>query len=59
MTEASATFVRLNGSKSSCTIVVFLISIPKDGFGFDESADFGFGDWLTADGSPVAAGETL
>ena len=46
MAEASATFVCLKGLKSSlmCTTVVFLIGIPKNGFGFEDSVGFGFGD---------------
>ena len=61
MAVASATFAYLKGLKSSlmCTMVVFLIGIPKNGFGFDDSAGFGFGDWLAADGPVVVAGETL
>jgi len=61
MAEASATLACLKGLKSSlmCTIVVFLIGIPKNGFGFEDSVGFGFGDWLAADGPLVVAGETL
>jgi hypothetical protein len=61
MAEASATFAYLKGLKSSliCTMVVFLIGIPKNGFGFEDSVGFGFGDWLAADGPLVVAGETL
>ena len=40
-------------------MVVFLIGIPKKGFGFTDSVGFGFGDWLAADGPVVVAGETL
>ena len=59
--EGSATFAYLKGLKSSlmCTTVVFLIGIPKKGFGFADSVGFGFGDWLAADGPVVVAGETL
>ena len=61
MAEASATFACLKGLKSSlmCTIVVFLIGNPKNGFGFEDSVGFGFGDWLAAEGPLVVAGETL
>lgn len=61
MAGASATFAYLKGLKSSlmCTTVVFLIGIPKNGFGFVDSVGFGFGDWLAADGPLVVAGETL
>jgi len=61
MAEASATLAYLKGLKSSliCTTVVFLIGIPKNGFGFVDSVGFGFGDWLAADGPLVVAGETL
>ena len=46
MAEGSATFAYLKGLKSSlmCTMVVFLIGIPKKGFGLADSAAFGFGD---------------
>ena len=40
-------------------MVVFLIGIPKNGFGFADSVGFGFGDWLAADGPLAVAGETL
>jgi len=61
MAEASTTFACLKGLKSSlmCTIVVFLIGNPKNGFGFKGSVGFGFGDWLAAEGPLVVAGETL
>ena len=42
-----------------CTMVVFLMGIPKNGFGFEDSVGFGLGDWLAADGPLVVAGETL
>ena len=61
MAEASTTLACLKGLKSSlmCTMVAFLIGIPKNGFGFEDSVGFGFGDWLAADGPLVVAGETL
>jgi hypothetical protein len=44
MAEASATFAYLKGLKSSlmCTMVVFLIGIPKNGFGFEGLGGFWF-----------------
>ena len=61
MADGSAAFAYSKGLKSSstCTIVVFLIGILKDGFGLADSVGFGFGGLLAADEPVVVAGETL